>query len=109
MINLKHKDLEVWKKSIALVSEVYELTKSLPREEQFSLTTQLRRSAISIPSNISEGIARPSLVESDTHNHIALKINYLTNSDIENLTELVNHTFAILSKLIQKIKNDESK
>ena len=121
MLTLKHKDLDVWQNSIELVSEFYELTISFPREEQFSLTSQIRRSAISIPSNISEGMARPSnletirfldiarssLVELDTQIQIAINLKYLNSSEIEKLSEMVNHIFAMLSKLIQKIKNDE--
>jgi len=121
MLTLKHKDLDVWQNSIELVSEFYELTISFPREEQFSLTSQIRRSAISIPSNISEGmarssnletirfldIARSSLVELDTQIQIAINFKYLNSSEIEKLSEMANHIFAMLSKLIQKIKNDE--
>jgi four helix bundle protein len=122
MLNLSHKNLDVWMKSIELVSEIYKLTTNFPREEQFGLTSQIRRAAISIPSNISEGIARASnletirflyiarssLVELDTQNEIAINLDYLKNSEIDNLKEQVNHTFAMLSKLIQKIRNDES-
>ena len=121
MLTLKHKDLDVWQKSIELVSEVYSLTNNFPREEQFSLTSQIRRSAISIPSNIAEGIARSSnletirfldisrssLVELDTQIQIAINLEYLNSSEIEFLSEMINHIFAMLSKLIQKIKNDE--
>jgi S23 ribosomal protein. len=55
-----HKDLNVWKESILLVTIIYEKTKSFPKDELFALTSQIRRSAISIPSNISEGAARES-------------------------------------------------
>ena len=120
MLNLSHKNLDVWKKSIELVSEVYKLSSKFPKEEQFGLTSQIRRASISIPSNIAEGIARTSnletirflditrssLVELDTQ--IAINLEYLIKSDIDNLKEQVNHTFAMLSKLIQKIRNDES-
>ena len=122
MLKLSHKNLDVWKKSIELVSEIYKLTANFPREEQFGLTSQIRRAAISIPSNISEGIARASnletirfldiarssLVELDTQIEIAINLEYLIKSDLDNLKKQVNHTFAMLSKLIQKIRNDES-
>ena len=52
-----HKDLEVWKKAIALTKSVYDLTKGFPREETYSLSDQVKRSAISIASNIAEGAA----------------------------------------------------
>ena len=55
-----HKDLTVWQESIKLVTLVYEKTKSFPKDELFALTSQIKRSAISIPSNISEGAARES-------------------------------------------------
>ena len=58
-----HKDLAVWKKSMDLVTDVYELTSKFPREEQFGLTNQMRRSAVSVPSNIAEGAARNSTKE----------------------------------------------
>ena len=90
MLELSHKKLDVWKKSIELVSEVYKLTSNFPSQEQIGLTSQIRRTAISIPSNISEGkacsskaetlrfldIPRASLVELDTQIEIANKLNY---------------------------------
>ena len=57
------KDLEVWKKSMDLISRVYEITKSYPREEQFGLVAESRKSARSVPSNISEGKMRTSPTE----------------------------------------------
>jgi len=53
-----HKDLDVWKLSMELVEKVYAVTKSFPKEEQYVLSSQIRRSAISVPSNIAEGAAR---------------------------------------------------
>ena len=53
-----HKRLEVWKKSVALVRKVYELTSGLPRDERFGLTAQMRRAVLSVPANIAEGAAR---------------------------------------------------
>lgn len=53
-----YKQLEVWKKSIDLCIEVYSLTENFPPEEKFSLTSQIRRCAVSIPSNIAEGKLR---------------------------------------------------
>ena len=58
-----HKDLEVWKRSVIFVTSIYEFTKEFPKEEIYGLTAQMRRCAVSIPSNIAEGAARKSKVE----------------------------------------------
>jgi four helix bundle protein len=118
MLKLRDKNLDVWLKSIKLVSEVYRLSKSWLKEEQLGLTSQIRRSAISIPSNIAEGVARSSnletvrflditsssLVEFDKQIQIAINLKYLNNPEIDKLSETENHTFSMLSKLIQKLK-----
>jgi len=67
-----HHDLDVWKKAISLVTEVYKLTESFPKVEQYGLTNQIRRSAVSIPSNIAEGAARASSKEFSQFLSIAL-------------------------------------
>src|SRR5271167_3933942 len=91
-----YKDLVVWKKSMALVTEVYAATARFPREEFYGLTSQLRRAAVSVPSNIAEGQgratkgefiqflchARGSLFELETQIVIAEKLGYIT-ADIE--------------------------
>jgi len=123
MIELKYKNLDVWKKSMEIVSEFYRPTTLFPKEEQFGPTSQIGRFTISIPSNIREGlaissnlqiirflyIARPSLPELDTQIQIASDLSYLNNSNIVSLTKIVNQTFTMLSKLIQKNKNDEKR
>jgi four helix bundle protein len=55
-----HHDLDVWKKAISLVTDIYKVTEAFPKTEQYGLTNQIRRSAVSIPSNIAEGAARAS-------------------------------------------------
>ncbi|HAQ37288.1 MAG TPA: four helix bundle protein [Saprospiraceae bacterium] len=67
-----HHDLDVWKKSIPLVTEIYKLTESYPKSELYGLTSQIRRSAVSIPSNIAEGDARSSTKEFSQFLSIAL-------------------------------------
>jgi four helix bundle protein len=58
-----HKDLNVWKMSMEFVSKIYRITRQLPNDEQYGLSSQMRRSAISIPCNIAEGAARHSSKE----------------------------------------------
>jgi len=58
-----HKDLDVWKESITLVKMIYEMTSTFPKAEVYGLTSQLRRAAVSIPTNIAEGSARNGLKE----------------------------------------------
>ena len=60
IIALNHKDLDVWRKSINLVKQVYRLIENMPDSERFGLTNQMKRSAVSITSNIAEGAARES-------------------------------------------------
>ena len=67
-----HKDLDVWKSSMSLVEEVYKITRKYPREEKFSLIDQIRRAAVSVPSNIAEGAARNSTKEFIQFLYIAL-------------------------------------
>lgn len=67
-----HKDLDVWKKSMELVTAVYQQTKPFPKEEMYGLTNQIRRSAVSIPSNIAEGAARNHIKEYVQFLYIAL-------------------------------------
>jgi four helix bundle protein len=67
-----HKDLDVWKESMTLAKEVYSLTKRFPKEETFGLASQMRRAAVSIPSNIAEGAARNSDREFIQFLHVSL-------------------------------------
>ncbi|MDA0739311.1 MAG: four helix bundle protein [Nitrospirae bacterium] len=67
-----HKDLDAWNKAMELVESVYAITSKYPKEETYGLTLQIRRSAISIPSNIAEGAARNSKKEFIQYLHIAL-------------------------------------
>ncbi|MBH0199280.1 MAG: four helix bundle protein [Nitrospira sp.] len=66
-----HKDLDVWKKSLDLAAHIYSLASRFPKEELYGLTSQMRRAAVSIPSNISEGAARHSRKEFVQFLHVA--------------------------------------
>ena len=105
---MNHKDLEVWKKSMDLVETIYKLTQTFPDSEKFGLTSQMRRSAVSIPSNIAEGSARKgdkelihflyialgSLSELDTQYTIAVRINYTSKE--ENIENQINDVKKLL-------------
>jgi four helix bundle protein len=114
-----HKELNVWQESIKLVTLVYEKAKLFPKDEMFSLTSQIKRSAISVPSNISEGgaresdkeylrflfIAQGSLSELDTQLIIANNLNFLSNSDHTQIEERLVEIRKMLSGLINYRKN----
>ena len=114
MLQLAHKNLEVYKIAMNLVKEVYQLTRNFPKEEQFILVTQLRRAAISVCSNLAEGsarfsklekkrfyeISRSSLVEIDTQIEISLVLEYLQNNQIIKLEKYLESVFKMISKMI---------
>ncbi len=93
------KDLDVWKASRKLVNDVYSASKSFPSAEQFGLTLQIRRCAVSIPSNIAEGIgrnhtkdtlqflyiSRGSLFELETQIFLALDQQFISQNQFENI------------------------
>ena len=94
--DMNHKDLDVWKKSMDLVETIYKLTQKFPESEKFGLTSQMRRCAVSIPSNIAEGAARKgdkelihflhialgSLSELETQYLIAMRLAFIEKEDI---------------------------
>jgi four helix bundle protein len=118
-LKLNHKNLEAWKQSLLLIKEIYVLTKTFPKEELFGITSQLRRAAISVASNIAEGssrkssaerkrfyeIARSSVVEIDTQLEISLQIGYLEKEGLQNIESSVAHVFALLSGLLKSQNN----
>ena len=69
---MNHKQLDTWKVSIIFVTKIYKLTDAFPKREQYSLTDQIRRSAVSIPSNIAEGAARETDKEFIRYLYISL-------------------------------------
>jgi len=112
-----HKDLKVWQKGIELVEWVYNFTKQLPSSEQFGLTSQLRRAAVSVPTNIAEGAARNhqkefiqfcyislgSLAEIETLLVLSKNIYQLETSDIEEKTK---ETSILLMGFIKHLKKN---
>ena len=113
-----HKKLDVWKLSMDLVTAIYKLTDNFPEKEIYCLTNQIRRAAISIPSNIAEGaarntkrefvnflhIAQGSLSELDTQIEIAKKLGYLKENDWKSLDEVMIRIDKMLSGLINNVK-----
>lgn len=111
-----HKQLDAWKESMALVDQIYNITKIFPREELYGLTNQIRRCAISIPSNIAEGaarnskkefvqflgIARGSLSELETQLLIAKNLGYFKDTRVFDHIEII---FKLIAGLINSVKN----
>jgi four helix bundle protein len=110
-----YRDLNVWQKSMDLVVDTYKLTENFPSEERFGLTSQIRRSVISIPSNIAEGsgrkgtkefiqflwIANASLSEFETQIDIAHRLKFINNTD--ETIEKIMHIRKMLQGLIRKL------
>lgn len=106
-----YRDLLVWQKSMSFVTEVYRHLESFPKQEQYGLVSQIKRSSLSIPSNIAEGssrrstkeflhyinIATGSLAEVETQLQIANNLNYL---DADTLKNMLGHTDEI-SRMLQ--------
>lgn len=111
-----HKKLDVWKFAVDLVKEIYRLTATFPKEEIYGLTSQMRRAAVSVPSNLAEGAARRnnkefiqflyiafgSLSELDTQLHIAKELGYVEDKDVEGVAGLIEKTSKLISGLIRK-------
>ena len=112
-----YQDLIVWQKSMQLVKEVYTLVKTLPKEEQFALSDQMRRAVVSIPSNIAEGsgrnstndyirflnIARGSKYELDTQIQICVMLNYISKEKTATALELSEEIGRMINALIKKL------
>ncbi|ODA34594.1 four helix bundle protein [Planctopirus hydrillae] len=112
-----HRDLMVWKKSIDIAKACYQITEAFPRNEQFGLTSQIRRASISVSANISEGkaygqsrsmlhflqIAIGSLAELDTHWEIALQLGYISESDCRNMQANLDEVSRMLIAFRQTI------
>ena len=112
-----HYQLDAWKIAMDLVTRVYELTRGFPAEERYGLASQMRRAAVSVPSNIAEGaarggrkefaqflhIARGSLSELETQLMIAVRLNYMMKDDAA--FALLEHVSRLVSGLLNKVKS----
>lgn len=113
---MAHKNLEAWKISMSLVVEIYNLTKTFPKDELYGLVNQIRRCAVSIPSNIAEGSARQSsketiqflyislgsIAELETQLLISVELKYINN--IDEILKKLNHVKSLILGLIKYFK-----
>lgn len=113
----RHEDLEVWQTAMDLVTHVYYVTKGFPKEEVYGLTMQLRRAAVSVPSNIAEGYGRKttkdflnflstsrgSLMEVQTQIEIARRLGYTGQEDAEKLRLKTETVAKLLNGLIRSL------
>ncbi len=112
-----YRDLNIWNAGIEVVKDIYKLTENFPKQEMYGLVSQMRRSAISIPSNVAEGFRRyhnkeykqflytslGSCAELETQITIAMELKY-TQKDKENrLLEKLDHICRMISNLIKKL------
>ncbi len=116
MLN-SYQELVVWQKSIELVTEIYKLTESFPKSEIFGLTSQMRRCAVSIPSNIAEGYARKhrqeyiqfsriaygSGAELETQIVISKKLELTSNEKFKKSEELIEELIIEVMKMLNKM------
>lgn len=120
MIIHSYKDLVVWQRAIELVVEVYTLTAKFPKEEIYGLSSQIKRAAVSIPSNIAEGrfrgsrkdfanfikIAYGSGAELETQLLIAKKLSFGGKLDYNKVEALLSEVMKMLNIMSQKLKAD---
>ena len=113
-----HKDLRVWQQSIEMVTSIYLMTQSFPKDEMFGLVSQLRRASVSVPSNIAEGYARGtdkeklhflrissgSMSEVETQLMLSLNLGYIDQEKYNKLSETVTSVWKQLNSLISSIK-----
>jgi len=119
MAAMNYQDLIVWQKAMDMTVEIYKLVKKLPKDEIYSLSDQMRRAAVSIPSNIAEGqernsskeftryllIAQGSRAELETQLIICQRIGYFTDSDITDVMTLLKEIGRMLNALKKKLAN----
>lgn len=113
-----HKDLKLWQESMDLVEDIYKVSTFFPKEEIYGLTSQIRRSAVSIPSNIAEGagrkgekefsrflyIALGSLSELETQLEIAIRLKYFEKTtEVDSVVDRIIYIRRMISKLIKSL------
>ena len=115
---MNYTELDIWKYSRELVKLVYILTKSFPKEELYALTNQIRRSSISVPSNIAEGIGRQSnketihflyiakgsLQEVETQLYLSFDLEYISEIELKSILEKVTSNKKLLNGFINYYK-----
>jgi four helix bundle protein len=113
-----YRDLEVWKRALLLVADIYRVTRKLPSDERFGLTAQMRRAAVSVTSNIAEGygrstrgeylnhlsIARGSLYELESLCEACQMLSLLTSSDLTTVAQHLVHVRRLLRRLIEALR-----
>jgi four helix bundle protein len=118
-MNKPHKKLNAWSDAVDLAQQIYRVTERFPSNEQFGLTSQIRRAAVSIPSNIAEGaarqtkkeflnflhIAKGSLSELDTQLEIARHLEYLDQARWETFDERLERIDCMLSGLVRSLRS----
>jgi len=116
-----HKDLNVWKNAVSFVSDIYKITERFPNSELFGLTNQIRRAAVSIPSNIAEGAARTSqkefnqflsialgsTAEVETQLLIAMNLKFVSAVEYKELTIKIDDIRKMLIGLKKSLKSNE--
>ena len=116
-----YRDLLVWQKAMQLVTQIYKITKSIPKNEIYGLISQIRRSSVSIPSNIAEGYGRKStndyvrylqissgsLYELQTQLEICLNLEYLPQKIFDKIYEQSREVERMLSSLIRKLSENK--
>jgi four helix bundle protein len=114
----RYEDLLAWQKAMSLVTSTYVLSKTFPEDERFGLTSQMRRSAISIPSNIAEGqgrlskkefrqflaLARGSLFELETQMRLATTFSYVNESSLKEFLRQSGEVARLINGLIASLK-----
>ncbi len=114
-----HKDLDVWNRAIDLVTIIYDVTKKFPKAEIYGITNQIRRAAVSIPSNIAEGAARKhakefvqflyvllgSASELETQLLISKNLKFLSNDVSENIQKEIDAIRKMIIGLIHSLEN----